>query len=51
MMSYEESCDGCARLPIWSSPLVKVRGAPAGDAMADNARVIAEGAARVAGFR
>jgi hypothetical protein len=51
MMSYEESCDGCPRLPIWSSPLIKVRGTPAGDAMADNARVIAEGAARVAAFR
>lgn len=51
MMSYEESCDGCPRVPIWSSPLVKVRGSPAGDAMADNARVIAEGAARVAAFR
>jgi hypothetical protein len=51
MMSYEESCDGCPRLPIWSTPLIKVRGVPAGDAMADNARVIAEGAARVAGFR
>ncbi len=51
MMSYEESCEGCPRLPIWSSPLVKVRGSPAGDAMSDNARVISEGAARVAGFR
>lgn len=51
MMSYEESCDGCPRLPIWSTPLVKVRGAAAGDAMSDNARVISEGAARVAGFR
>ena len=51
MMSYEESCDGCPRLPIWSSPLLKVRGVAAGDATADNARVISEGAARVAGFR
>ena len=51
MMSYEESCDGCPRLPIWSTPLIKVRGVPAGDASADNARVIAEGAARVAAFR
>ena len=51
MMSYEESCDGCPRLPIWSSPLIKVRGVAAGDATADNARVIAEGAARVAAFR
>lgn len=51
MMSYEESCGGCPRLPIWSTPLVKVRGAPAGDGMSDNARVILEGAARVAAFR
>jgi hypothetical protein len=51
MMSYEESCDGCPRLPIWSSPLIKVRGTVAGDATADNARVISEGAARVAAFR
>jgi hypothetical protein len=51
MMSYEESCDGCPRLPIWSSPLIKVRGTAAGDATADNARVISEGAARVAAFR
>jgi hypothetical protein len=51
MMSYEESCDGCPRLPIWSSPLIKVRGTAAGDAAADNARVISEGAARVAAFR
>ena len=51
MMSYEESCDGCPRLPIWSTPTVKVHGVPAGDAMSDNARVISEGAARVAGFR
>ncbi len=51
MMSYEESCDGCPRLPIWSSPLIKVRGVAAGDETADNARVIAEGASRVAAFR
>jgi hypothetical protein len=51
MMSYEESCDGCPRLPIWSSPLLKVRGVAAGDATADNARAISEGAARVAAFR
>lgn len=51
MMSYEETCGGCQRLPIWSTPVLKVSGVPAGDAMADNARVIAEGAARVAGFR
>ena len=51
MMSYEQSCDGCPRLLIWSSPDVKVGKTPAGDAKANNARVIAEQAARVAGFR
>jgi hypothetical protein len=51
MMSYEETCDGCPRIPIWSNPAVKVKGVPAGDDMSDNARVIREGAARVAGFR
>ncbi len=51
MMSYEDTCDKCPRVPIWSSPNVLVRGVPAGDATADNARVIEEGAARVAAFR
>lgn len=51
IMSYEESCDSCPRLPIWSTPALKIRNVPAGDAMSDNARVIAQGAARVAAFR
>jgi hypothetical protein len=51
IMSYKESCGGCPRLPVWSSPLIKVRGEPAGTAELDNARVIAEHAARVAAFR
>ena len=51
MMSYKDSCDGCPRLPIWSNPAVLVRGVPAGDQASDNARVIAERAAVVAGFR
>ena len=46
-----ESCDGCPRLPVWSSPKVMVKGEPAGTADQDNARVIAEQAARVAAFR
>jgi hypothetical protein len=50
MMSYQESCDGCPRRPIWSSPDVKVGGAPAGDADTNNAKVIRENAARVAAF-
>ena len=51
IMSYKESCGGCPRVPVWSSPLVKVRGESAGTADLDNARVIREQAARVAAFR
>jgi hypothetical protein len=51
IMSYKESCGGCPRLPVWSSPRVLVRGEPAGTPELDNARVIAEQAARVAAFR
>jgi hypothetical protein len=51
IMSYRESCDGCPRVPVWSSPLVKVKDEPAGTPDQDNARVIAEQAARVAAFR
>jgi hypothetical protein len=51
IMSYKESCGGCPRLPVWSNPLVKVKGEPAGTPELDNARVIAEHAARVAAFR
>lgn len=51
MMAYKDSCDGCPRVPVWSSPNIVIRGIPAGDAESDNARVITENAARVAGFR
>jgi hypothetical protein len=51
IMSYKGSCDGCPRLPVWSSPLVKVRGDVAGTPDQDNARVIREQAARVSAFR
>jgi Metallo-peptidase family M12 len=51
IMSYKASCGGCPRLPIWSSPNVLIRGEPAGTTDDDNARVIAEQAARVANFR
>ena len=50
-MSYKESCGGCPRLPIWSSPNVLVRGDRAGSLNEDNARVIAEQAARITYFR
>ena len=51
IMSYKESCGGCPRLPVWSSPNVLVKGEPAGGPNADNVRVIAEQASRVASFR
>ncbi len=51
MMSYKQKCGGCPRRPVWSGPDVKVDGVPAGDDETDNAKVIREEAARVAGFR
>jgi hypothetical protein len=51
IMSYKESCGGCTRLPVWSGPKTIVNGEPAGSTELDNARVIMEQAARVAGFR
>ena len=51
IMSYKDSCGGCPRLPVWSGPLVKVKGEAAGSPELDNARVVAEQAARVAAFR
>jgi hypothetical protein len=51
IMSYKDSCGGCPRLPVWSNPTVKIKGEIAGTAELDNARVIAEQAARVAAFR
>lgn len=51
IMSYKAGCSGCPRLPVWSNPELTVHGAPAGDAMSDNARVIRERARRVSQFR
>jgi peptidyl-Asp metalloendopeptidase len=51
IMSYKESCGGCPRLPVWSNPRLMIGGEPAGMPNADNARVIAEQAARVTNFR
>jgi len=50
-MGHKESCGGCPRLPVWSTPTVLVNGEPAGTSELDNARVIAQQAARVAAFR
>ncbi len=51
MMSYKAGCNGCPRLPIWSTPAPVKDGRPAGSAENNNARVISEQAARVAAFR
>ena len=51
IMATKDSCGGCPRIPVWSSPVVMIDGEPAGTAELDNARVIAAGAARVAAFR
>jgi hypothetical protein len=51
IMSYKDSCGGCPRIPVWSNPKVLVKGEVAGTPELDNARVIAEQAARVAAFR
>ena len=51
IMSSKESCGGCPRVAVWSSPTVLIKGEAAGTAELDNARVIAEQAARVASFR
>ena len=51
MMSYKSGCNGCPRLPIWSTPDKVVEGKPAGDQWHNNAAVIRDHAARVAAFR
>jgi len=51
MMSYQEGCGGCPRIPYWSNPRVKYEGEPTGTAASDNARVILEQAERVSKFR
>lgn len=51
IMSYNEGCGGCRRIPYWSNPRVLYKGRPTGTLANDNARVILEQAERVAGFR
>jgi len=51
IMSYKDACGGCPRIPVWSNPKVLIKGEVAGTPDLDNARVIAEQAARVAAFR
>src|SRR5206468_12067967 len=40
IMSYEQGCDGCLRIPFWSNPRVTYKGEPTGTVAEDNARVI-----------
>jgi hypothetical protein len=51
IMSYQQACDGCLRIPFWSSPRVTYNGEPTGTLTEDNARVILEQAERVSKFR
>jgi hypothetical protein len=51
MMSYQEGCGGCPRIPYWSNPRIKYQGEPTGTAASDNARVILEQAERVSHYR
>lgn len=51
IMGSKDSCGGCPRVPVWSGPTVLFNGEPAGTVLLDNARIIAEQAARVAAFR
>jgi peptidyl-Asp metalloendopeptidase len=50
IMSYDESCGGCPRLPVWSNPDIKFNGMSVGDELRNNARVIRERAPIVAKF-
>jgi hypothetical protein len=51
IMSYNEGCGGCPRIPYWSNPRIKYMGEPTGTPAADAARVILELAERVSKFR
>jgi len=51
IMSYNEGCGGCPRIPYWSNPRVLYNGEPTGTPAADAARVILEIAERVSKFR
>src|SRR5262245_2707472 len=51
IMSYNEGCGGCPRIPYWSNPRIAYKGEPTGTNAADSARVILELAERVSKFR
>ncbi len=53
VMAYPGACDGCTRVPYWSSPAVSYPssdGDPMGTATRDNARVLRERATALAKF-
>jgi hypothetical protein len=51
IMSYNDGCGGCPRIPYWSNPRIMYKGEPTGTPANDNARVILEQAERVSTFR
>jgi hypothetical protein len=51
IMSYNEACGGCPRIPYFSNPRIAYKGEPTGTDAADSARVILELAERVSKFR
>jgi hypothetical protein len=51
MMSYQQGCGGCPRIPYWSNPRINYNGEPTGTAANDNARLILERAESVSRFR
>lgn len=51
IMSYQQACNGCLRIPFWSNPRVTYKGEPTGTLTEDNARLILEQAERVSKFR
>lgn len=51
VMSYNQACGGCPRIPYFSNPRITYKGEPTGAAAADAARVILELAERVSKFR
>ena len=51
LMSYNDACGGCPRIPYWSNPRVTYKGQPTGTPSNDAARVILQEADRVSKFR
>jgi hypothetical protein len=51
LMSYNDACGGCPRIPYWSNPRVMYMGQPTGAPSNDAARVILQEAERVSKFR